>query len=241
MTISISENNFGLAHYSLVRSLLRQGTQIPTDYDKPGDLLSLDAPMAIEVYNPWSPPVFSKCMWSSWEGAFEYAAEVVDGINDQKGELGYTYHARMKDQWPGVLAELKRNGATRRAQCITWQPETDLGGAYPPCLQRIWSRVVNGKLNMHTHWRSRDALKAWGLNVFAFAHLHKKWAGQMGIGVGVYREFIDSCHIYGKDIDIATRLVNKRVSWQVSLAEIQNKTGWPSPLSIEEGIEDGTI
>jgi len=62
---------------------------------------------------------------------------------------------------------------------------------------------------MHTHWRSRDMIKAWGANVFAFAHLHKKWADELGYPVGVYREFIDSAHIYGRDIKYAKGLVGR--------------------------------
>lgn len=222
MTILIDVDNFGVAHRRLIESLLQRGKLIPTDYDKPGEPLSRDAPVAIEIRRPWGPPIFSRCIWSNYEEAFEYVAEIVDGIHDsQIEELSYTYHDRIENQWLGVMTELKRNPATRRAQCITWQPAIDLGAPYPPCLQRVWLRVVDDRLDMHTHWRSRDALKAWGLNAFAFAHLHKERAEQMGIEPGAYREFIDSCHIYGRDIRLATQLVAGRDDWQISLADMQ--------------------
>ena len=222
MTILVDVDNFGLAHRRLIESLLQQGKQIPTDYDKPGEPLSRDAPVVIEIHRPWDPPVFSRCIWSSYGKAFEYVREIVDGIHDgQVKELAYTYHARMRHQWPGVTKELKRNPATRRAQCTTWRPGVDLGALYPPCLQRVWLRVVYGRLDMHTHWRSRDALKAWGLNAFAFAHLHKQRAELAGIEIGVYREFIDSCHIYGRDIELARQLIANRPTWQVSLVDMK--------------------
>lgn len=224
MTTLISEKDFGTAHRKLVETILLWGSSVSTDYDKLAEPLSKDISIAIEIRRPWGPPIFSKCIWSSIDGAFKYAEEVTSGRQDGKKEIGgYTYYDRLFKQWPGMLAELNRNLATRRAQCITWQPEIDLGAPYPPCLQRIWLRVVHGRLDMHSHWRSRDALKAWGLNVFALAHLHKMWANQMSIGVGVYREFIDSCHIYGRDIETAKRLIVKRSNWQYSLDDMQEK------------------
>lgn len=213
MTILICEDNFGLVHRKLIEGVLRSGTVFGGG--------GKDVSAVIEVWRPWDPPVFSKCIWSDFEGAFDYVKEVVEGTMDvEVGKLGYTYHSRMSDQWPGMLTELRRNGVSRRVQCTTWRPEVDLGGAFVPCLQRIWLRVVEGKLDMHTHWRSRDALKAWGLNVFAFAHLHRMWAEEVKVEVGVYREFIDSCHIYGKDVRLASKLLVNRRDWQFSLVEM---------------------
>jgi thymidylate synthase len=62
---------------------------------------------------------------------------------------------------------------------------------------------------MHTHWRSRDAFKAWGLNVFALAHLQKRWADELSVSPGAYREFIDSFHVYGRDIDAARKALER--------------------------------
>jgi thymidylate synthase len=204
--------SFGRAHWIALSELLAVGRSISTDYDSENERPSLDAPAFIEVTDPWNPPIFSKCMFSDAEGAFDYVAEVVDGSHDHLVDmLGYTYHDRLADQWDGLLAELKRSSFTRRAQAITWRPAQDLGSPHPPCLQRIWCRIVDGKLDMHTHWRSRDAFKAWGLNVFALAHLHKDWAALLSVEPGMYREFIDSFHVYGRDLAAFQKSVERGV------------------------------
>ena len=214
--------DFALAHFRLIQAILLKGIPIPTDYDKVGELPSLDLPVMIEVTKPWDPPIFSKCVWDSPEGLFTYRDELLYGIHDHLIEnLSYTYHSRIGDQLDKVKSELHGNPNSRRAQFITWQPEIDLGSKYPPCFQRGWFRVRNEKLDFHTHWRSRDMLKAWGSNVFAFAHLHKLWADELGISVGIYREFIDSAHIYGRDLDIAKSFAQRSLDeWSWPLEEI---------------------
>ena len=217
----VATYSFAQAHRLAIELILEHGDSIPTDYDKPDEPLSLDLPMMIEVTEPWNPPIFSKCVWDSPEGLWAYRDEVLYGIHDHLVEkLGYTYHSRIEKQIGGVLLELQRNPYTRRAQAITWMPEIDQVSEYPPCFQRAWARVRNGKLDFHTHWRSRDMLKAWGSNVFAFAHLHKNWAEVIDCPIGVYREFIDSAHIYGRDIETARKFA-QRPDWEWPLAKIQ--------------------
>lgn len=220
---TIKAPSFGEAHYLLISELIEWGREVPTDYDKPDELPSLDLTVAIEVTNPWNPPIFSQCVYDSAEGLLEYRKEIVDGIHDDLvDKLGYTYHARFADQLEGIEQEIKRNPYTRRAQYIIWQPDVDLGDEYPPCHQRGWFRVINGKLFFHAMWRSRDAFKAWGSNVFGLAHLHKKYAEKWGYPIGSYIEFIDSCHIYGRDREAAENLSYRPLEdWLWPLEEIE--------------------
>jgi hypothetical protein len=223
----IRTNSFATAHWKLIRAILGRGVEIPTDYDYPGEPPSLDLTAAIQVTKPWNPPVFSKCVYDSAEGLFEYKNELLYGIHDGfVDKMGYTYHQRYVGQIDGVQKELERNPYTRRAQYIIWRPGEDLGDMYPPCHQRGWFRVINGKLEMHTTWRSRDVYKAWGSNVFAFAHLHRLMAKALGVPVGPYIEFIDSAHIYGRDIETVRNLADRPCSdWKWRLDQIEKEAG----------------
>lgn len=208
--IYVKEKNFADAHYRLVERVLSVGVEISTDYDKEGGIKSLDSPAIVEITNPLSPPIFSKCVYDSAESLVAYGKEIVEGTHDHLvDKLSYTYHDRYKGQLDGVINEVKRSPFTRRAQFITWVPDKDLGAQYPPCFQRGVIRVVKGVLNFHSHWRSRDLIKAWGSNVYGFACLHKMLAIETGYPVGIYREFIDSLHIYGEDISIAEAMIER--------------------------------
>jgi len=158
---------------------------------------------------------------------------VVDGIHDHwidpaGGKWTYTYHERLfaycpvedirnpdspkpfkkVDQVEYIIETLSKVNHTRRAQAVTWMPTADPGTDDPPCLQRIWCRLVpNGagqlSLNMNAHWRSRDLYKAWFMNVYAITCLQRiiteRISGKLNrpVMVGRYVDISDSLHIYG--------------------------------------------
>ena len=46
------------------------------------------------------------------------------------------------DQIGIVIENLADCAYTRRAQAITWDPELDAKDHEPPCLQRLWFRIL---------------------------------------------------------------------------------------------------
>jgi thymidylate synthase len=106
-----------------------------------------------------------------------------------------------------IVEKLAAVPYSRRAQGITWIPQCDPKTDDPPCLQRVWARLLPADegytLNLNTHWRSRDLYKAWFMNVFALTDLQRRigerLAQRMGvpIGCGRYVDVTDSLHIYG--------------------------------------------
>jgi thymidylate synthase len=106
-----------------------------------------------------------------------------------------------------AIQQLRENPHTRRAQAITWRPYVDPFVEDPPCLQRLYFRVKNGKLLLETCWRSRDLFKAWEANVNAMIRIQKSVADELGLETAEYVEFVNSLHIYGKDIGEARMLL----------------------------------
>jgi thymidylate synthase len=111
-----------------------------------------------------------------------------------------------------IIDYLSQAGHSRRAQAITWMPTADPVTDDPPCLQRIWCRLVANQegrlsLNMNTHWRSRDLYKAWFMNVYALTDLQRIIAEGIAknrgepVSVGRYVDISDSLHIYGSYFD----------------------------------------
>jgi thymidylate synthase len=113
-------------------------------------------------------------------------------------------------------------------------PTADVKTDDPPCLQRIWCRLIqtpdeNFCLNMNTHWRSRDLYKAWFMNVYALTDLQRTIAEKISdkirkpVKVGRYVDITDSLHIYGSYFKDAVAEVEKmrdgdfkKRSWQSS-------------------------
>ena len=198
------------------------GLDIRTEYDKPGDPMSKDCTMILVVKAPMAEPRIHRAFPGGLEDLEVYRQEVVLGIHDhwikpEEGKWTYTYHQRLSnyliegkciDQIDYIIKKLTSKPYSRRAQGITWNPKLDPVTDDPPCLQRIWCRLValdGGRytLNMNTHWRSRDAYKASFMNIFALTDLQRTIAGGIskGIGqevsVGRYVDISDSFHIYG--------------------------------------------
>ena len=220
----VSGKNISEVWEKSLELLWEKGIKIRTEYDKPNDPPSVDATMIMVVSEPLSEPRIHLSIPSTFKDLEKYKREVVDGVHDhwidpKSGKWTYTYHQRLfkypasvgaVDQIEYVVEKLSKVPYSRRAQAITWVPEFDPLTNDPPCLQRIWFRCTEEdgvlKLNMNTHWRSRDAYKAAFMNMFALTELQKKVAEllekRMGerVEVGQYVDISDSYHIYGSYI-----------------------------------------
>lgn len=211
------------------------GLEIKTQYDKTDDAASKDATVIVSVHHPFAEPRIHKNFPGGPVELEAYRQEVVNGIHDhwidpKAGKWTYTYHERLfaycptqglrdtksstkpfgpVDQIEYIIQSLAEVEYTRRAQAITWMPTADIDTEDPPCLQRIWCRLVTdemGKLvlNMNTHWRSRDLYKAWFMNAYALTDLQRVIAERISerigkpIGVGRYVDISDSLHLYGR-------------------------------------------
>lgn len=217
--------------------LWEKGISVRTEYDRPGDVASKDATMIMVINNPFSEPRIHLGFPGGMEDLEKYRQEVVEGIHDQwinpeEKKWTYTYHDRLfnynipesaetkrVNQIDYIIEKLSTASFSRRAQAITWIPFYDPETYDPPCLQRVWCRIINdgGKLNlvMNVHWRSRDAYRAAFMNIFGLTCLQKYIAESVSektgkeIAVGQYTDITDAYHIYGESFtDFRERFLN---------------------------------
>ena len=196
-----------------------KGIPIRTEYDKPGDPPSRDCTMIIEIEEPFKEPRIHRAIPAGLEELEIYRQEVLYGIHDswirpEEGKWEYTYHERLFnykipgesspiDQIEFIVNKLSTAPFSRRAQAITWKCWMDPKFDDPPCLQRMWFRIVNDYLQLNVHLRSNDAFKAAFMNMFAFTELQKMVAEKISkkrgkeVKVGKYVHIADSYHIYG--------------------------------------------
>ncbi len=123
-----------------------------------------------------------------------------------------------------IIQKLKKSPYSRRAQAITWRPLVDPYHSDPPCLQRIYMRIKEGKLIMQTTWRSRDLFRAWEANVNGMIRIQKSVAEKLEVEMGHYLDFSNSLHIYGVNIpevkDLFCRMINREESLPEEVLEL---------------------
>lgn len=155
----------------------------------------------------------NKKIWKLKNGVeFDLGKKISEQIGIDKIPIGVLKFPSV-NQMEYIKNKLSEKPFSRRAQAITWRPLIDPYHHDPPCLQRIWMRIKNGKLIMQTTWRSRDLFRAWEANVNGMIRFQKMVADSLNVEMGHYLDFSNSLHIYGTTIseikDILTRMRNK--------------------------------
>ncbi len=230
--LNVTGETIPQAYEKAIKEVWEKGVSVRTEYDRPEDPPSRDATVMVTVENPYGQPRFHRSFADGLGGLSEYVMEVVFGAHDYwvkpKEEIlkgvdstdtrwTYTYHGRLceyeiedkiTDQVDYMVRKLSKTPYSRRAQGITWNTNLDPPTDHPPCLQRIWGRLIEDEdgvlvFNMNTHWRSRDLYKAWFENVIALTSLMRKIAERISeqasreVRLGRYVDISDSLHIYG--------------------------------------------
>jgi len=169
--LHVCGTSLAAAYEKALIALHANGIPFRTQYDNPGDPLSLDCTMNITVLDPLSEPMIHKAFPGGIEDLREYVMELqgakdhwVKHMNDPDDtRWEYTYHQRLQaygmwhelrdgkpteaglmkiDQIEAVISKLVAQPFTRQAQMITWMPNIDLDCYDPPCLQSVWYRII---------------------------------------------------------------------------------------------------
>ncbi len=177
--------------------------------------------MRMVVKSPLKEPRFH-LEWGRPRDFDEYSDDVILGKKDHLiGEAyDYTYHDRIFrykpvdsetgiNQVEYIVEKLRKTPYSNRAQAVTWMAwndeHPDVG---PPCLQMIWCKIFDGRLEMHTHWRSRDAYAAAPMNMWALTNLQRIIANRLGVEVGQYVDTSESFHVYEENFKRVQSVVN---------------------------------
>lgn len=140
---------------------------------------------------------------------FNYTAYGEEDHYNIKYPYLWSYNVPRIDQIKQIIKKLKESPFSRRIQATTWRPYSDPFRPDPPCLQRIWFRILDNKLYMETTWRSRDLFKAWSANVNAMIALQQYIAHELNVEIGSYIDISNSLHIYGKDLKELKELLSR--------------------------------
>jgi thymidylate synthase len=199
--ISVEGRSLAEAYEKALVGLYEKGTRFRTQYDKPGDPLSLDCTMNITILEPESDPMIHMAFPGGIEDLKEYVLELkgfkdhwvknMNDINDTRWE--YTYHGRLEkygiwkelaegssvekgpfkiNQIESVVEKLSEQPFTRQAQMITWMPNVDTGCYDPPCLQSLWYRIIEDEEGIY--WLNCNVRFRSFMNMFGFIRFNRE-------------------------------------------------------------------
>lgn len=127
---------------------------------------------------------------------------------DADGHVWGAYGARWRrwfteapptDQLPRLARLLRDDPHSRQAVLQMWSAPDDLGTVHNdrPCNTHVYFDLRGAHLNMTVCCRSNDMLwGAYGANVVHFSILQELLAAELGVPMGVYRQFSNNFHVY---------------------------------------------
>lgn len=226
-----------------MNTILLTADTLPEVYHKALTALSADddgeVTMIMKALRPLEEPMISLCGIFGSRELEQYRQEMLHGILDfevERGNWHYTYHQRMAKWKQGVIDELKRDPASRRAVIAIRDNEADMTSGDPACLQTLQYMIRDGKLHCWVMFRSNDAVKACFMNMFALVMLQKEFADALGVPVGSYTHIATSWHCYQQDRDMLRAWVKQLRTRDCTANYIG---GWDIHMDYErEAIQD---
>ena len=113
--LHVEKESLAEAYEDALLKLYQEGTHFKTQYDKPGDPLSLDCTMNITILNPERDPMIHQAFPGGIDNLKEYVLELkgfkdhwVKNINDPEDtRWEYTYHGRLQryGSWKELIGE----------------------------------------------------------------------------------------------------------------------------------------
>ncbi|MCW5725706.1 MAG: thymidylate synthase [Maricaulaceae bacterium] len=136
----------------------------------------------------------------------ERGVTIWDEWADSRGDLGPVYGKQWRrwqgpdgseiDQLSNILAEIRRNPASRRLIVSGWNPADVPHMALPPCHTLYQFNVSEGRLSCQLYQRSADMFLGVPFNIASYALLTHMVAHVTGLQPGEFIHTFGDAHIY---------------------------------------------
>ena len=206
----------------------------------------------------------------NWGSQLNFATKLKEGVVDPQNpwvQLAYVKAINNEllyeiippvNQIEHIINTLVEAPYSRRAIALTGFPPGDKSVDDPPCLRYLWCRGRYDdclKIDMHVHFRSRDAYGAALFNMYALTELQRYIVFEiqdklvdMRVEAGNYVDISDSYHIYGHKLkEFENRFINsalkqprERRFWDLSTTEMQEllKEGEQKAYKLVKSIDE---
>jgi thymidylate synthase len=136
----------------------------------------------------------------------EHGVSIWDDWADANGDLGPVYgrqwrswptpDGRSIDQIANIVAEIKKNPASRRLVVTAWNPAENDKMALSPCHCLFQFNVADGALSCHLYQRSADVFLGVPFNIASYALLTLMAAQVTGLKPGAFIHSFGDAHLY---------------------------------------------
>jgi len=201
--------------------IMKFGVRCGTHYDdEQKEIINLVSVITDEDPGNLLIPEFLPCDRKHIE---EYLPKIITDFHEEG--TSYTYGSRMrswfgKDQIKEAVAKLVRELNSRAVVVNLWDSTQDLTIGGSPCINHIWFRLRDNKLNMIATIRSNDIFEAYPDNAFGLRSLQevirkdlvkelkkKKITADIGLGDLIINS--QSAHVYDDCFDSAHEIIDK--------------------------------
>jgi len=107
----------------------------------------------------------------------------------------YTYGERIAMNTDYIAERLRETPYSNQIFLPVAQPQ-DVHLADPPCLQSITLQVADGRVNLHSYWRSWDVCNALPVNLGGLALLGEWLAEHAALTMGALYAYSSGAHLY---------------------------------------------
>jgi thymidylate synthase len=143
----------------------------------------------------------------------KHGVSIWDEWADENGELGPVY-GRQWRSWPApdgtridqiarLVADLKKNPASRRHIVSAWNPAEIGAMALPPCHCLFQFNVSRGKLSCQLYQRSADVFLGVPFNIASYALLTHMVAQVVDLEPGEFIHTLGDAHLYRNHLEQA--------------------------------------
>ena len=161
---------------------------------------------------------FGEFIWMlKGSNELEHVAHYLKGwrrFTDDGKTLNGAYGKRIFDwnginQFDEVYKKLKKDIHCRQAVISIYNPEKDLRPTKDvPCNDFLQFYVRNNKLCCTVYQRSCDIISGLTYDMHMFGTFQMLMAGRLGLEVGNYTHIANSLHLYERDFEMASTIVN---------------------------------
>ncbi len=158
-----------------------------------------------------------------------YDHETEDGETIYGGYGRRIFRQRGQDQLHNVITLLRTNPTSRRAVIQLFNAE-DIERRHKeiPCTCTLQFLIRRNRLHMLTTMRSNDAYLGLPHDIFCFTMFQEVVARTLGIGLGPYKHFVGSLHLYDRDREDAQQFLDEGVQATVPMPQMPRGDPWPS-------------